>query len=53
MGQGLLQLLGFVGKFPHEFNEFKACGDAEWAFILTGWNEKIERENKAIHDAKR
>lgn len=48
MGQGLGQLCAKFGKFPHEF---KACGDAEHAFIVSWWNEATKRENEAIKKA--
>jgi hypothetical protein len=44
MGRGLWQLCAKFGKLPHEF---MACGDPEYAFIVTGWNDNTERDNEA------
>ena len=41
-------MLAHFGKWPHEFGQ---CSEEEQEFVLAWWNEKTDRENKAIKQA--
>jgi len=39
-GQGLFNMCGYLGKFPHELKE---CSDEEYEYIKSAWNEMQQR----------